>query len=232
MRGPDRLIEIYLGTSGYSYKDWSEGVFYPKGLKQNEWLEFYSRQFNAVELNVTFYRLLSPKVSEGFLNRTPAHFRFAVKGSRFITHIKRLVDVDAPLKKFKKSLLPLKPKIKCVLWQLPPSFHREGQRLADFCRNLRKDIFFKTFDHAFEFRHPTWFGKNIYRILEEHNACLAFFDSPSIDGEEALTASYIYVRFPGPAARYASNYSGEQLTRWVKKIKTWEGASKDCLYLF
>ena len=136
-------MELLIGTSGYSYKHWSKGVFYPNGLSPNKWLEFYCEQFNVVELNVTFYRLPKKTTFQGWYKRTPKDFTFVIKGNRFITHIKKLKDVEDSLKLFADNISPLTKKIKCILWQLPPSFKRDKIRLKKFCQYLKKSKILK-----------------------------------------------------------------------------------------
>jgi uncharacterized protein YecE (DUF72 family) len=124
---------IFIGTSGYNYPHWWNGVFYPADLPQKKWLEFYAEYFDTVELNVSFYRLPRKEVFEGWYKRTPKKFVFAVKGSRFITHIKRLKDCRDPLSLLLDHASPLKEKLGVVLWQLPPQFKFQKERLEEFC---------------------------------------------------------------------------------------------------
>ncbi len=126
-------MDYNIGTSGYSYKHWADGVFYPPGLSPRKWLEFYCEKFNTVELNVTFYRLPRDVVFHGWDRRTPADFRFVVKGSRYITHIKRLKEPAGPLDLFEKAVRSLGSKVRCILWQLPPAFGKDSDRLTAFC---------------------------------------------------------------------------------------------------
>lgn len=215
-------MNLFIGTSGYSYKHWAKGVFYPQGLPSNKWLEFYCERFNAVELNVTFYRLVKQSTFEGWMKRTPKDFSFAVKGSRFITHVKRLKAVEEPLKKFGASLIPLMKKTKCVLWQLPPGFKADPERLKFFCSLLAKSRVLKKTRHVFEFRHETWFTEETCGILKQFNYGLCFAASPKKIGEEVLTADFVYLRFHGGSSLYASNYSDEQLKTWARKVKEWK----------
>jgi uncharacterized protein YecE (DUF72 family) len=129
---------ILIGTSGFHYSHWENDVFYPIGLSKNKQLEYYAKHFDSVELNVTFYRLPSKKAFEGWRDRTPPDFHFAVKGSRFITHIKRLKDAKEPLATFLENASPLRSKIACVLWQLPPGSHLNLERLELFVKLLRR----------------------------------------------------------------------------------------------
>jgi uncharacterized protein YecE (DUF72 family) len=220
-------MELSIGTSGYSYPHWGNGVFYPQGIPPEGWLEFYSRQFNAVELNVTFYRLPDVPTVKAWHKQTPGEFRFVVKGSRFITHIKRLKDAQESLRMLGDNLAPLRSKLTCFLWQLPPEFKRDDQRLSDFCRLLsalgRR--------HVFEFRNETWLHRDVYAILKDFQCCLCFADSPEKLGEHVLTTDFAYLRFHGGTAFYASNYSRKELEGWADKVAAMKNRVKT-LYAF
>jgi uncharacterized protein YecE (DUF72 family) len=213
-------MNIYVGTSGYSYAHWGEGVFYPAGLAKKQWLEFYCRHFSSVELNVTFYRLPQASTFQEWYKRTPQDFTFVVKGSRFITHIKRLKDVREALMKLGDNISLLKSKIRCLLWQLPPGFKKDRQRLSEFCRQLKKIRATSHLHHVFEFREESWFHPDIYSVLKEYQFCLCFADSPEKIGEEVLTCDIIYLRFHGGSLLYGSNYSKKELRHWVKKVES------------
>jgi len=214
-------MNIFIGTCGYGYQHWGQGIFYPSEVKQNQWLTFYSQYFNSVELNVTFYRLPEKRHTQLWNEHTPKDFVFSVKGSRFITHIKRLKDVEDPLIKFRDSLLPLESKIKCFLWQFPPHFKRDEERLEKFSQQLKKIDFLKSAYHAFEFREESWFHPNTYSILKNFKFCLCFFDPLSRNNEEIITSDFIYIRFHGGASDDL-NYSDKELKKWIKKIEAWK----------
>jgi len=224
-------MKVLIGTSGYSYKHWAEGVFYPQGLSQARWFTFYAQQFDTVELNVTFYRLPKITVFENWRQKAPQNFRFSVKGSRYITHIKRLKDVKEPLARLAQRIRPLAEQIDCVLWQLPPSMKDSQQRLSAFCLALMKDSVFCGMKQVFEFRNETWFQRRTYKILQEHGFCLCFADSGSQMGAEVLTGDYIYLRFHGRGARYGSEYSDEELRQWAGKVRDWKARIK-CVYAY
>ena len=155
-------MSIYIGTSGYNYKHWSNGLFYPKGLPQNRWLEYYSSYFNAVELNVSFYRLPKKEVFQKWKRQTPEEFYFVVKGNRYITHIKRLKDSLIPLKRFFANASGLGKKVALVLWQLPPNAKIDTERLELFCENIREIRYARDIGHVFEFRNRSWFIFNVW----------------------------------------------------------------------
>lgn len=215
-------MDVYVGTCGYSYQHWKGGVFYPRGLPQRAWLEFYARHFNTLELNVTFYRLPEESTFRRWDEQTPSDFTFAVKGPRFITHIKRLKEPKDPLVKLRDNVLPLAAKVKCFLWQLPPGFKKDGARLGAFCEQVAKTKVLNQFVHAFEFREESWFCPEIYSVLKEFRFCLCLADSPARMGQDVLTADFTYARFHGGSALYSSEYSQAELKNWAAKIKRWE----------
>jgi len=224
-------MSIYIGTSGYNYKHWANGVFYPKGLPQNKWLEYYSSYFNAVELNVSFYRLPKKEVFQKWRRRTPKEFCFVVKGNRYITHIKRLKDSLAPLKRFFANASGLGRKMALVLWQLPPNATIDTKRLALFCENIRKTRYANDVGHVFEFRHRSWFIEETYGTLKNNNFALCMAHSSRWPLEMQITADYIYLRFHGGEGLYDSDYRERDLRKWVDRVKEWQSSVKD-IYAF
>jgi uncharacterized protein YecE (DUF72 family) len=180
-----------------------------------------------VELNVTFYRLPQKKTFISWYRRTPKDFKFVIKGSRFITHIKRLKDCKDPLNIFFENASPLREKLACVLWQLPPSLKFDQSRLEEFIHFLKRD--YKGYLHSFEFRNKTWFNTLTYKILRESNFNLCIADSPNFPCEEVLTSNFLYLRFHGGKTLYGSEYSLDELKAWADKVKGWH---KDIEILF
>ncbi|MFH1288816.1 MAG: DUF72 domain-containing protein [bacterium] len=209
---------IFIGTSGYSYPHW-KGVFYPTDLSSNKWLEFYARHFNVVELNVTFYRLPSKKSFENWYNKTPKNFKFVIKGSRFITHVKKLNECREPLETFFDNASGLKEKLLCVLWQLPPSFKFNLERLDNFLKLIKNKRF--PCLHSFEFRNDSWFNEETYSLLKENNTSLCIADSPVFPRYEELTSSFIYLRLHGGKILYGSEYAEDELNSWADKTTEW-----------
>ncbi|MGB2705980.1 MAG: DUF72 domain-containing protein [Candidatus Omnitrophota bacterium] len=206
----------FIGTSGYSYKHW-RGVFYPGDLKENKWLEHYAGFLDTVELNVTFYRLPQRLAFLSWYKRTPKNFRFAVKGSRFITHVKRLKDCAGALSLFFSRVKLLKNKLGCVLWQLAPSFKADPRRLETFFKRLKK---YKATRQVFEFRNETWFCEKVFKILRDEGACLCSADSPDFAKDIRITSDFVYIRRHGTGATlYGGCYSRRQLERDAKIIK-------------
>lgn len=223
-------MSLYIGTSGYNYPHWRGGVFYPEGLPPSKELEYYTKHFSTVELNVSFYRLPKRETFEGWKKRTPKDFIFAVKGSRFITHIKRLLDCEDALKTFFYNASGLGEKYRITLWQLPPGFKMDPERLQNFCYLSKKMA--ENVRHAFEFRHPSWFCPQIYRILEKFSFSLCIAHSKHWPCEEAITAPFIYIRFHGGEKLYSSEYSMEHLFEWAQKIKEYMKKGLDVYVYF
>jgi uncharacterized protein YecE (DUF72 family) len=167
------VTEIRIGCSGWNYAHWRERV-YPKGLPQKRWLEHYAQLFDTVELNTTFYRLPNVSAVEGWVVQTPPGFVFAVKASRYLTHIRRLTDLEGGIRRFYERIEPLRrsPKLGPVLWQLPPTFKRNDERLTSALEALPEGR------HCFEFREPSWYAEEIYALLRAHGAALVIPDSP------------------------------------------------------
>lgn len=219
--------KIHIGTSGYSYSHWQD-VFYPASLSESKWLEYYVKYFKTVELNITFYRLPQEKIFKSWYKRTPKDFVFAVKGSRFISHIKKLKDVAEPLKLFFSRLKYLKKKTCVVLWQLPPAWKLNLKRLEEFLKMQKR----YKIRQAFEFRNKTWFCPEVYQLLKKYNAALCIADSPDWPEVEEATADFIYIRLHGGKILYGSNYSAAELKEWAKKIKKWTKNRKNVYVYF
>lgn len=221
--------KAYIGTSGYSYPHWKK-VFYPEGLKQSEWFDYYLKNFDTVELNVTFYRLPKEDVFFNWYKKAPKSFRFAVKGSRYITHIKRIQNIEAPLKLFKSRVEKLKEKLGVVLWQLPPRMKKDIKRLEIFCKLLKNSKI--NTRHAFEFRDESWLSDDVYDLLKSYNFAFVISHSPGFPYAEKVTADFIYIRFHGGELLYGSNYSKKELENWALKIKKWQKKDLDIYAYF
>ncbi len=223
---------LYIGTSGFSYDHWREG-FYPAGLAKSKWFEYYATQFNSVELNVTFYRLVKEATFKKWYEETPEDFRFAIKGSRFISHQKKLKDCEEAVERFFEGARELKEKLGVVLWQLPGSFRVDLERLENFGNFLKEQSVASKVKHAFEFRDESWFNEEVYDLLRKNHTGLCMADSGGKwPGVEVVTAVFVYLRFHGPAGLYASSYSDEELEMWAKKIRKWLSEGKDVYAYF
>lgn len=211
------MSELFIGTSGFNYKHWKE-IFYPKDLPPSKWLEYYSQHFNSVEINVSFYRLPSAKTFENWGQITPKNFCFALKGSRYITQMKKFKDVEEPLENFFEVASHLSKKLKVVLWQLPPHFKKDLERLDVFCQKLKSIPTARLIDQAFEFRHESWFDDEVYDLLKRYNFALCIADSVRWPTPVVATTDYIYFRFHGSHEIYSSEYSQEELKNIAIKI--------------
>ncbi|HEX3276955.1 MAG TPA: DUF72 domain-containing protein [Thermoleophilaceae bacterium] len=207
--------EVRIGTSGWNYASWRE-TFYPPGLPARRWLEHYATVFDTVEINATFYRLAKPPAVANWVQQTPAEFVFAAKSSRFLTHMKRLTDMDQGVHRYYDSIEPLadSPKLGPVLWQLPDNFKRDDDRLAFALEHLPPGR------HAFELRHPSWFAEPVYELLREHGAAFVIHDSKRRDPTpEVLTTDWTYLRFHHGRRGRRGNYSETELREWAAKVR-------------
>ncbi|MBI5149151.1 MAG: DUF72 domain-containing protein [Candidatus Omnitrophica bacterium] len=218
-------MKLYIGTSGYQYPHWGNGVFYHKDLKQDQWLEFYGRQFNAVELSGTFHQLPDTGMANTWLRATPREFQFAVQGSRFITHVKQLKDTGEALATLAENLRLLKPKTACFFWQLPEGFKKDRELLTGFCQQLKKTQLFRDVRHVFDFKDPSWLCDDIYKALRDFRCCLCLNDSASSSSggghsaEWVTTTDFIYLRCHGGQTFYNSHYSRKELEGLADKLR-------------
>jgi uncharacterized protein YecE (DUF72 family) len=204
------MEQLFVGTSGWVYKGWA-GSFYPDSLEKTGELAYYATKFNTVEINATFYRLPSVSMAQGWYQRSPAKFVFAVKGSRFITHLKKL-NVDRPsIKNYFDRVKLLKEKCGPVLWQLPPNFGFNPERLASFLKMLPSK-----YRHTVEFRHPSWYEQEeTFEVLRKHQAAHVSLSSLRMPMNLNLTADFAYIRFHGLENGAAHDYTREELRPWA-----------------
>lgn len=208
---------IYIGTSGWHYKHWLDDVFYPSGTKPAEMFQFYARHFHTVEINNSFYHLPSAKTFDNWRDSSPAKFIFAVKGSRFITHMKKLKDPQSSSEKFFLVADRLGRKLGPILFQLPPRWKVNLERLAEFLESLPAKH-----QYAFEFRDETWLVPEVYKLLRRYHAAFCIHDFADMKVPLELTSSFTYVRFHGPtSAKYAGSYSTAELRAWAKRFQEW-----------
>jgi uncharacterized protein YecE (DUF72 family) len=203
----------WTGTSGWVYPHWS-GVFYPPDLKQKDWFVHYSRHFETVEINNTFYRLPKESAWRKWRDQRPEGFRYAVKGSRFITHVKRLRGVEEPIETFVGRARLLGDGLGPVLWQLPPQMKVNVDRLREFLSLLPRDV-----RHVLEFRHESWFEEEVFFTLRMFNVGFCAYHMVSWETPLEVTTDIAYVRFHGTDALYGGNYSDEQLADWARRLR-------------
>jgi uncharacterized protein YecE (DUF72 family) len=208
---------VRIGCSGWNYAHWRERV-YPKGLPSRRWLEHYAELFDTVEVNNTFYRLPRRESVAAWVRETPPGFLFALKASRFLTHVKRLTDLGQGVRRFYERIEPLveSPKMGPVLWQLPQTFHRNDERLAEALPRLPLGR------HCFEFRHRSWFCEEVYELLRGHGAALVIGDHPERPFQShELTADWTFIRFHYGSRGRGGNYSERELEDWAEQIEGW-----------
>jgi uncharacterized protein YecE (DUF72 family) len=216
---------IWIGTSGYVYRHWRKGVFYPAGLKQREELGYYATRFPTVELNNPFYRLPTPEMFIRWRDTTPQTFRFAVKASRYITHIKRLLDVSDEVARFMERAELLGPKLGPVLFQLPPNQQIDLPRLEGFLRLLGPGR-----QWVLEFRHPSWHAAEVYRLLAGHHVALCIPVGGGLQPDRITTAPFTYIRMHR-GQEPAGGFTPEELKTWSGRIQALSDAGKE-VYLY
>jgi uncharacterized protein YecE (DUF72 family) len=224
------MPKVFIGTSGYIYPHW-EGIFYPEDWPKSKKLEYYCQHFDTVELNNTFYRLPGEKAFESWYKRTPKNFIFAVKVSRFITHVKKLVDCKEVWGIFLKRVLILKEKLGPLLFQLPPFLKVDPEKLEEFGKMILKESP-KGLRFAFEFRNKSWCNEKIYQILKKFNFAWTVVDSPSWPKVYQVTADFIYVRMHGSKILFGSKYTKRELEDLAERIKKWKKKNLDVYVYF
>lgn len=218
--------KIYIGTSGWHYKHWKDN-FYPSDIRSDEQLLFYTQLFKTVELNNSFYRMPSIDAIKLWIKGSPRDFLFAVKGNRYMTHNKKLKDCKEPLKYFITRVSSFGKKLGPILFQLPPKWNVNAERLKSFVKMLPKKHKF-----AFEFRNPSWYNEDIYSILRLHNCAFCIYHLMYHLSPLIITADFVYIRLHGPQEKYAGRYSIESLQRWAANIKNWLNDGKDVYVYF
>jgi uncharacterized protein YecE (DUF72 family) len=221
------MSRVRIGCSGWSYDDW-RGDLYPDGLPKRRWLERYAEVFDTVEVNATFYRLPKEATVRGWVEQVPGDFLFAVKASRYLTHMKRLREIADAVARFWEPLEPLRRsrRLGPVLWQLPGSFHRDDDLLAAALDRL------PAAEHCFEFRHPSWFAPAVGRLLKERGASLAIGDDKRRPLPEARPVGEIaYLRLHYGHRGRDGNYSDAELDGWRRRISAWRSRRPVFVYL-
>ncbi|MCX7857052.1 MAG: DUF72 domain-containing protein [Deltaproteobacteria bacterium] len=221
------MPKIYVGCSGFNYFGWRKR-FYPEDLPQRKWLEYYSSVFKSVELNVTFYRLPTPSTFKRWYKETPQDFSFVLKGSRLITHIKRLYDVKESLESFFERASALGEKLKATLWQFPPGFQMDIQKLSEFV-SLLSEYGVRA---AFEFRNASWINEQVSQLVTAHKFTLCMADWPPFLDKLTVKSDYVYIRRHGHQGNYATCYTEEEIVADAKRIKSYVEEGKDVFIYF
>lgn len=208
--------KLFIGTSGWVYPHWKK-IFYSEDLDSKDKLKYFSQHFETTEINYSFYRLPTKQNFQKWRQETPNDFVFAVKASRYITHIKRLKEVEGAYKTFLERAQGLEKKLGPILFQFPPNFQATDeniQRLLNFLPIIKTD----GLRNAFEFRHQTWFDERIYKILKKYNIALVIADSPNFPKTETITADFVYIRMHGSKILFTSKYTDKELKDLFRKI--------------
>lgn len=220
------MARIRIGTSGWSYEHW-KGLFYPSGLPSNRRLPFYAESFPTVEINASFYRLPTRETFESWREATPPDFIFAVKASRYLTHMLRLKEAAGPLATLLERALGLEGKLGPILFQLPPQWSADTGRLASFLELLPPEH-----RYVFEFRHFSWFSAEVIELLRRRGVALCLTSSPSFPLVQEVTAPFVFIRMHGGTVLYGSRYSEDELSEWAAKIRRLWGQGVDCYVYF
>src|SRR5436309_11003267 len=215
LRDNARMAGIWFGTSGFSYKEWKP-IFYPPDIPEKQFLRYYSTRLNSVEIDYTFYRMPTVKTIEGWKAATPEHFKFTLKASQQITHRQRLKVPSDALDYFLSVVPGLESRLGLVLYQLPPFFKCDLQKLETFISVLPRGI-----SAAFEFRHPSWFTSDVYRLLEKYHLALCIHDADEHRTPLEPTAPFAYVRLR------RTEYSGPLRREWQKRMQHWADTGID-----
>ncbi len=206
-------MEVRIGTSGWHYPHW-RGPYYPQKLPSSHMLEFYARDFDSVEINNTFYHLPTAGTFETWERTTPEKFCFSVKGSRFITHQKKLTDPARILERFIPVVAGLGHKLGPILFQLPPRWHCNVDRLVAFLEALPLG-----YRYSFEFRDASWHSPAVYRALRQHNVAFCFYELAGFRTPLVVTADFAYVRLHGPGKPYQGKYSSAAMRAWARRLE-------------
>ncbi len=205
----------YIGTSGWHYDHW-EGLFYPRSLPDGGFLEYYAGYFGTAEINNSFYRLPQRETFGRWRDAVPENFVFSVKASRYLTHMKKLKDPSEPLERLLDRVSALGEKLGPILFQLPPRWRSNADRLEGFLEILPEDH-----RYAFEFRDPSWFDGEIYGLLAKHGAAFCIYDLGGRISPKEITTDFAYVRLHGPAGPYQGRYGTRRLAGWANAFSTW-----------
>lgn len=219
--------KIYIGTSGWLYKHWV-GKFYPEKSNAKQQFEVYSKHFDTVEINNSFYKLPPHTVFEGWYEQSPKKMLFAIKANRFITHMRKLTKPEEPITRLFGSIEPLKEKLGPILFQLPPKWKVNITRFKEFLEALPKG-----YRYAFEFRNHTWYNEEIYQLLEKYNCAFCIYHLELHLSPIKVTADFVYVRLHGPTEfKYQGSYTNSALKKWATQCIAWQKDKKDVFVYF
>jgi uncharacterized protein YecE (DUF72 family) len=219
--------KIHIGTSGWNYKHW-RGAFYPDDIKADNWLEYYADRLNEVEINNSFYQLPTKKTFSQWRKIVPDGFSFSVKASRYITHMKKLKDPRDSVERLFEKIIYLEDKLGPILFQLPPRWKSNPDRLNKFLHSLPSQ-----YKYTLQFRDQSWWNDDIYNILRKHNCAFCIYDLAGTQSPREVTSDdLIYIRLHGPEGAYQGKYSIQQLAAWAGAISSWSDQGQDVFVFF
>ncbi|MEB3827409.1 DUF72 domain-containing protein [Phormidium sp. CCY1219] len=217
---------IHIGTSGWHYAHW-RSAFYPEDIAKRDWLNFYADRLPTVEINNSFYKLPSPETLREWRDTVPKEFVFAVKGSRYITHQKNLKDPEQTLEKFMDRVQVIEEKLGVILFQLPPHWHYNGERLRNFIERLPQQ-----YRYGFEFRDRSWFNEEVYTLLSECGMAFCIYELAGERSPKTVTADFVYLRLHGPDGAYRGEYDTNSLCQWAEEFANWTKQGKEVYCYF
>ena len=221
------MPELSIGCSGFSYPHW-RGCFYPENLPPKRWFGYYCETFGSVELNVTFYRTLQPEVFARLRLESPPGFAFSAKGSRFITHIKRLANPEKPLARFYEGVLQLGKKLRVILWQFPPGFACNVALLEHFLKQLSR----YPVRNALEFRDESWLCEEVFSLCRKSRVAICMADWPEFINEPPLTSDFVYLRRHGRGGNHNGCYSHDELSADAGRITGYLDGGREVFIYF
>ena len=217
---------VWIGTSGWHYRHW-RGPVYPEDLPARRYLAFYAKAFGTVEVNNSFYHLLPPDAVSDWRGQVPPGFLFAAKGSRFITHMRKLKEPKEPLRRYFERMKGFGAGLGPIVFQLPPKWRFNAERLQAFFKALPRGR-----RYAFEFRDPSWLTPAAYEILAAANAAFCIYHLAGFQSPLAVTADFVYVRLHGPGGKYQASYAERDLQAWADRFRRWNKEGRDVYCYF
>ena len=217
---------VHIGTSGWHYEHWS-GLFYPANMPKEQFFSHYTGYFQTVEINNSFYHLPKKETFKQWRDAAPPGFIFAVKASRFITHMKKLKEPERSLPTFMERIEALEEKLGPILFQLPPYWKRNTERLNSFLRALPEG-----YRYSFEFRDESWFHPEVYEALSQQGAAFCIYELAGVQSPREITADFAYIRLHGPGDAYSGCYSSETLAEWAETFLQWSKEGKEIYCYF
>ena len=216
------MARAYIGTSGWNYKTWKNSFY--AGVPQKDWLRFCAEHFSAIEINATFYRLQTKATFKRWHEQTPEHFRFAIKGNRYLTHNKKLADPSPSIRLDRERAAGLGNKLAAVVWQMPRTLRKNIERLRGFATALGR---WPEVRHALEFRHASWFDDEVAAYLHARRLAVCLSDAADWPMWDTITTDMVYMRLHGHTRTYASAYGAASLKKWATRIDQWLTEGRD-----